>query len=117
MSAMVDGQGPLWRNTGVTAAEIQKVFSYEPCLFCVLSKKRKKGADKWMKDHWYKWTKRLHKKQLRYLESQEHIKQQEEADMTGYAPGECVSCDNVGPINPKSMEGFTCLFLFRDTHT
>ena len=117
MTAMVDGQSPLWRNTGVTAAEIQKVFSYEPCLFCVLSKKRKEGADKWMKDHSYKWTKRLHKKQLRYLESQEQIEQQEEADMTGYAPGECISCDNVGPINPKSMEGFTCFFLFRDTHT
>ena len=101
----------------MTEREVQKVFAYEPCLLCVLSKKRKEGAEQWMRDHSYKWNKRMQKKYLRYLDSQVKIEEQEKADMTSYRPGECISCDNVGPINPRSMEGFTCFFLFRDTHS
>ena len=117
MTAMVSGETPLWLNTRVTAAEIQKVFTYEPCLFCVLSKKRKEGADQWMKTHSYDWTKKLHKKYLRTMDSKAQADKQEEEDMTRYTPGECLSCDNVGPINPQSVDGFTCFFLFRDTYS
>ena len=38
---------PLWRNTKVTATEIHKVFQWEPCLICVLAKRRKEGTMKW----------------------------------------------------------------------
>ena len=37
----------LWRNTKVTANEIHKVFQWEPCLICVLAKRRKEGTMKW----------------------------------------------------------------------
>ena len=38
---------PLWRNTKVTAEEIRKAFQWEPCLICVLAKRRKEGTMKW----------------------------------------------------------------------
>ena len=37
--------------------------------------------------------------------------------MTNYEPGELLSCDDVGPINPLSMDGHSRFFLFRDTRT
>ena len=115
MCAMVTGTTPLWKNTNVTADEIKKVFSHEPCLLCVLSKKRKEGAAKWMTTHSPKWTKHMKQKYLRHLDSQAQITKQEEEDMTRYMPGECISCDNVGPVTPKSVDGYVCFFLFRDT--
>ena len=54
-------------------------------------------------------------KYLRHLDSQAQITKQEEEDMTRYMPGECISCDNVGPVTPKSVDGYVCFFLFRDT--
>jgi len=35
---------PPWRNTGVTAKTIRSVFRWEPCLICVLAKRRKEGT-------------------------------------------------------------------------
>jgi hypothetical protein len=34
-----------------------------------------------------------------------------------YQPGELLSCDNVEPVNPKSFEGYTQTFIWRDTAT
>ena len=31
--------------------------------------------------------------------------------------GELLSCDNVGPVNPKSFEGYVQSFIWRDTST
>jgi hypothetical protein len=48
--AMVHGlepQGPdnlpYWRNTGITPENVRAVFRHEPCLLCVLAKRRKEG--------------------------------------------------------------------------
>ena len=42
---------------------------------------------------------------------------QDEEDSKRYKPGELLSCDNVGPISPKSFEGYTQAFVWRDTYT
>ena len=34
------------------------------------------------------------------------INQQDESDAKRYKPGELLSCNNVGPVNPKSFEGY-----------
>ena len=38
-------------------------------------------------------------------------------DEKDFKPGELLSCDNVGPISPKSFEGYTQSFIWRDTST
>ena len=40
---------------------------------------------------------------------------QDAEDTKFYQPGELLSCDNVGPVNPKSFEGYTQTFIWRDT--
>ena len=42
---------------------------------------------------------------------------QDAEDIKTYKPGEPLSCDNVGPVNPKSFEGYTQTFIWRDTVT
>ena len=43
--------------------------------------------------------------------------QQFESDAKLYIPGKLLSCDNVGPVNPKSFEGYVQSFIWRDTST
>ena len=104
---------PLWRNTGVTAKNIRSVFRWEPCLICVLAKRRKECTLKWKS---VKMGKKRQK--LRLSEDTENqLIQKEIEEMTNYEPGELLSCDDVGPINPLSMDGHSRFFLFRDTRT
>ena len=42
------------------------------------------------------------------------MNQQDELDAKRYKPGELLSCDNVGPVNPKSFEGYVQSFIWRD---
>jgi hypothetical protein len=42
---------------------------------------------------------------------------QDAEDIKTYKPGELLSCDNVGPVNPKSFEVYTQAFIWRDTAT
>jgi len=56
---------PLWRNTKVTAKEIRTVFQWEPCLICVLAKRRKEGTMKW------KTLKKNKRRKLRLSEEDE----------------------------------------------
>ena len=42
---------------------------------------------------------------------------QDAEDTKLYQPGELLSCDNVGPVNPKSFEGYSQTFIWRDTVT
>ena len=43
------------------------------------------------------------------------MNQQDESDAKRYKPGELLSCDNVvGPVNPKSFEGYVESFIWRD---
>jgi hypothetical protein len=45
------------------------------------------------------------------------MNQQDESDAKRYKPGELLSCDNVGPDNPKSFEEYVQSFIWRDTST
>ena len=45
------------------------------------------------------------------------MNQQDESTAKQYKPGELLSCDNVGPVNPKSFEGYVQSFIWRDTST
>jgi hypothetical protein len=56
---------PLWRNTKVTVKEIRTVFQWEPCLICVLAKRRKEGTMKW------KTLKKNKRRKLRLSEEDE----------------------------------------------
>ena len=124
MCYAVQGDRPLWKNTGVTAKEIRQVFRLSPCLTCVLAKKRKEGMAQWKPR---KKFKRLRKgKELsdepsdtkdRKPSTKEEMDNQDEEDSKRYKPGELLSCDNVGPISPKSFEGYTQAFIWRDTCT
>jgi hypothetical protein len=42
---------------------------------------------------------------------------QDEEDTKLYKPGKLLSCDNVGSVNPKSFEGHTQTFIWRDAAT
>ena len=120
MCYAVQGERPLWKNTNVTPKEIRQVFRLSPCLTCVLAKKRKEGMAQWKPR---KKFKRLRKgKELsdspdRKPSTKFEMDTQDEEDSKRYKPGELLSCDNVGPVNPKSFEGYTQAFIWRDTCT
>ena len=106
---------PYWRNIGVTGPEINHVFYNEPCLLCVLAKRRKEGTRKLLtkiqqqpgstieiKPDPDEETEKMYRKQL--------------AEDAKLRPGEIVSCDDV-PVSPISLDGFDTFFIFRDTKT
>jgi hypothetical protein len=96
---------PPWRNIKVTAKEIHTVFQWEPCLICVLAKRRKEGTMKW------KTSKKNKRRKLRLSEEEEKdLIQQEIDEMTSCAFGEL----DVGPVSPASLDGNTRFFIFRD---
>lgn len=47
MCMAIFGDNPAWKNTGVTTDEIKRVFNKEPCIHCVMCKRRKDGTDRW----------------------------------------------------------------------
>ncbi len=49
--------------------------------------------------------------------TKEEMDTQDTEDTKLYQPGELLSCDNVGPVNPKSVETYTQTFIWRDTAT
>ena len=120
MCYAVQGDRPLWKNTQTTSKEIRQVFRISPCLTCVLAKKRKEGMAQWKPR---KKFKRLRKgKELsdspdRKPSTKLEMDTQDEEDSKRYKPGQLLSCDNVGPVNPKSFEGYTQTFIWRDTCT
>ena len=98
---------PLWRNTKVTAKEFHTVFQWEPFFICVLAKRRKEGTMKW------KTFKKNKRRKLRLSEEEEkELIQQEIDEMNSCAVGELISCDDVGPVSPASMDGHTRFFMF-----
>ena len=118
MCYAVQGDRPLWKNTHVTVKDIRAVFRRSPCLTCVLAKKRKEGMAQWKPRKKYKRL-RIGKEQSdtkdRKPSTKEEMDQQDDEDSKRYKPGELLSCDNVGPINPKSFEGYKQAFIWRDT--
>jgi hypothetical protein len=45
------------------------------------------------------------------------MNQQDESDAKRYKPGELLSCNNVGPVNLKSFEGYVQSFIWIDAST
>ena len=108
MCAACRGDRPLWTNTKLTEKDIRRFFRKEPCLICVLAKKRKEGMHQWMVSH--------QQKKLRFSQPTEEAIKQEEEERKKYKPGQCISCDNIS-INPVAMAGETSAFIFTDTST
>ncbi len=111
----VQGERPLWKNNNVTPTDIRRVFRVSPCLTCVLAKKRKEGMAQWKTRKKYKRLLRTAKD--RNPSTKEEMDTQDAEDIKLYKPGELLSCHNVGPVNPKSFEGYTQTFIRRDTAT
>jgi hypothetical protein len=114
MCYTVQGERPLWQNTNVTPTDIRRVFRVSPCLTCVLAKKRKEGMAQRKTRKKYK---RLRTAKDRKPSTKEEMDTQDAEDIKTYKPGELLSCDNIGPVNPKSFEGYTQAFIWRDTAT
>jgi hypothetical protein len=74
--------------------------------------KRKEGMAQWKTRKKYK---RLCTAKDRKPSTKEEMDTQDAEDTKTYKPGELLSCDNVGPVNPKSFEGYTQTFIWRDT--
>ena len=121
MCYAVQGERPLWKNTNVTPKDIRQVFRLSPCLTCVLAKKRKEGMAQWKPRRKFKRLRKLGKEQSdspdRKPSTKLEMDTQDEEDAKRYKPGELLSCDNVGPVTPKSFEGYTQAFIWRDTCT
>jgi hypothetical protein len=103
-----------------SATSVRAVFKHSPCLICVLAKKYKEGMAQWKPRKKYKKS-RIGKKQWDTKDwkssTTKEMNQQDESDAKRYKPGELLSCDNVGPVNPKSFEGYVQSFIWRDTST
>ena len=68
------------------------------------------------------WKTRKKYKRLRTAKDRkpfikEEMDTQDAEDTKLYKPRELLSCDNVGPVNPKSFKGYTQTFIWRDTAT
>ncbi len=103
MCYAVQGERSLWKNTNVTPTDIRRVFRASPCLTCVLAKKRTEGMAQWKTRKKYK---RLRTAKDHKPSTKEEMDTQDAEDIKLYRPGELLSCDNVGPVNPKSFENY-----------
>lgn len=128
---MVAAVRECWINTSVIIKDIRRVFNREPCLVCVLAKRNKDSVHRWSR------KKKVSRKKRTIMMSdgtsdmvQEFCDNKstvvtdihmapdsniEDIDVEQWAIGECISVDNIGPINPASLEGYTGYFMFRDT--
>ena len=125
MAHALEPQGPdnlpYWRNTDITPSDVHYVFRHEPCLLCVLAKRRKEGKRQPHKPKPNPPKPGLDTK-LRLLdedaptpEAEEQHKSQLVED-SKLRPGEIISCDDV-PVSPVSIDGYNTFFIFRDTKT
>ena len=115
MCRAIGGDSPTWIGVDVTEDQIRKVFKKEPCLFCALGKRRMEG-----KDH---WRQVLRDKTLNKTGDLKDRTNNEEINLSGktmddghrkWEPGELITVDNLGPVNPESQDGFKHFFLFKD---
>jgi len=88
MCAAVQEPNPAWKNTGLTAKQIRRVFSEYTCIPCAAAKKNLRSPADRSQEERIKWK-----------------------------PGECFSCDPAVKINPKGFDGNDCFFLFKDIST
>ena len=88
MCTAISGDNPAWTNTGLQPQDIRKVFNKHPCLPCILAKRNL--------DPLQPTTPKLTRT---------------------YQPGECISCDVIPSITPKSFNNDIAVFVFTDIAT
>ena len=109
-----------WRNTGITAADIRRVFYRQPCLVCVLAKRNRDSKLVWSRPPPPQPPPSPQSPSPAPVpdskNSSPDVKTDNRLD-TQWAIGECISYDNVGPISPESVEGYRQFIAFRDTRS
>lgn len=133
---MVAAVKSCWINTNLTPRDIRKVYYREPCLVCVLAKRNKDSVNRWNRR--IKRKGRVNRSAVKGdivdeageskpavvtdlkisddLEIEAIVQGvSNDRDIEEWDIGECISADNVGPISPVSIDGFSALFIFRDT--
>jgi hypothetical protein len=81
------GPDGAWTNSGLTQTQIRRVMRQEPCVVCWMAKKNKPPIEK------------------------------ASGDRKDVEPGEIISADIVGKINPPTRNGDCWFFLFADVAT
>ena len=126
-----------WRNTGVTPADIRRTFYRQPCLVCVMAKRNKDSKLIWSRrppaqppppqpppitqDFAPRTPTEDKDTKLDTSPLPTSVGPTSPADDfkddSSWNIGECISYDNVGPINPPSIEGYKQFLAFRDTRS
>lgn len=129
-----------WINTAVTASDIRRVYYREPCLVCILAKRNKDSTDRWSRNRRKRHgrvkvaSSPIDTNTIKFQSGESRpaivtdvhvsemgsndqvvVGEEPDIDIEDWRIGECISCDNIGPISPASLEGYTGLFMFRDT--
>ena len=112
MCLAVSSNNPAWVNTAVTSTDIRTVFKREPCLACVLAKRRADGPNVWTKRRDAVVEGKPGDK-TNDVQIINEPKPMEDGDRT-WGIGECITVDNVGPISPESEDGYRNFFIFKD---
>lgn len=88
MANAVSGDRPTWRNTGLSADQIRRVFEKHKCVHCTLAKRNRRP-----------------------------ISQPSRGRERETLPGDILSADSVGKISPLSREGYEWFFIIEDIAT
>lgn len=88
MCQAISGFDPPWKNTGVTCAQVKRVMARHHCVTCFLAKRNKLPKGQSAGDR-----------------------------KSTLQPGDILSTDPVGKINPVSVNGNQYFFLFKDVAT
>ena len=112
---MVQAVTSTWRNTQVTPDDIRRVFYREACLVCILAKRNRDSTNIWK-------TKTPAPRPTHPIDTTSPTHPPNPSDTESkpdhsWPIGSLVYYDNVGLINPTSLEGYIQLLVFRDTRS
>ena len=127
-----------WRNTGITPSDIRRTFYRQPCLVCVLAKRNKDSKLIWSRrppaqppphhpppttpdaanpTHTEETDTKMDTTSPTTHSNELTIQADDFKNDSSWNIGECISYDNVGPINPPSIKGYKQFLAFRDTRS
>jgi hypothetical protein len=112
---MVHAVTTTWPNTNVTPDDIRGKFYRKPCLTCILAKRNRDSLNVW-KARSTPLTPTPHPDTTMPTDTASPPDKDLQPDHSWHI-GSLMYYDNVGPINPASIEGYTQLFVFRDTRS
>ena len=92
----LDGDNPAWIRAGITAHDVRQLSRKYSCVICTLSKRRNKSVS---------------------VNLRAPTGFNSDLNSRTAKPGEIISIDPVGPISPKSKNGFTLLWVVIDLAT